>query len=98
MMRAKMQITTVAPSVFGNKSVLLVMSAVARNDTYPKDGSDENNTYAKFTPTANLEMVINNPALEGKFAVGQEFYVDFIEVPKASDKTGGSDESSEGAE
>ena len=55
----------------------LAFSAVGPKGAYPADGSDENNTFAKWTPTANLSMSITNPALIGKFPVGQEYYVDF---------------------
>lgn len=48
---------------------------------YPEDGSDEDNTYAKFTPGADLSMNIANPALFGSFKVGDTFYVDFTPVP-----------------
>jgi hypothetical protein len=72
MMRAKMKVTAIDPQ--------LIMSAVCKNDGYPEDGSDENNTFAKFTPSADLVMTINNPALAGKFEVGQEFYLDFTLV------------------
>ncbi len=44
---------------------------------YPEDGSDENNTFAKFSPSAMLQIQITNPALLGKFETGTEFYVDF---------------------
>lgn len=58
------------------------MTAVCKSDSYPEDGSDENNTFAKFTPDATLRMNIQNPALHGKFEVDQEFYLDFTPVPK----------------
>lgn len=58
----------------------LTFSAVCRSEGYPEDGSDENNTYAKWTPTADLQMIITNPALFGKFKVGDEFYVPFIKA------------------
>lgn len=44
---------------------------------YPEDGSDEDNTFAKFSPSANLSINIANPDLFGKFNVGDKFYVDF---------------------
>ena len=78
MMRAKMKVTNVDHA--GDAQETLKFSAVAKNDGYPADGSDENNTYAKWTPAAELQMVITNPALVGKFVVGQEFYVDFTLV------------------
>lgn len=77
-MRAKLVVETVTLHAGGNSS--LKMRAVSRNDAYPADGSDENNTYAKFSPSATFEIYISNPALEGKFVPGQQFYVDFTQV------------------
>lgn len=45
--------------------------------SYPEDGSDEDNTYAKFSPAANVSIHVANPALFGRFEVGQAYYVDF---------------------
>ncbi len=55
----------------------LHFSAVAKSGSYPEDGSDEDNTYAKFSPSANLSISITNPALLGKFTPGEKYYVDF---------------------
>lgn len=44
---------------------------------YPADGSDENNTFARWTPCADMSFSIQNPDLFGKFREGVEFYVDF---------------------
>lgn len=77
-MRAKMRVTAIIPN--GGVSEVLHLGAVYKNGAYPADGSDEDNTFAKFTPTAQLSMQINNPALVGTFEVGQTFYVDFIPV------------------
>lgn len=79
MMRAKMRVIAIKSQSENYEE--LRFSAVAKNDGYPKDGSDENNTFAKWTPTAELDMGITNPALIGKFTVGQEFYLDFTPVP-----------------
>lgn len=38
----------------------------------------EDNSYSKATPTASLEMQIDNPLLRGQIKPGQQFYVDFI--------------------
>lgn len=54
----------------------LKFSAVAASN-YPADGSDENNTYAKYSPSASFEIYVANPALWGKFIAGAEYYVDF---------------------
>lgn len=73
-MRAKLKVTNVEPFDGGEN---LSFSAVGKSEPYDEKGSDENNTYASFTPTAELKMTVNNPNLLGKFKVGQEFYVDF---------------------
>ena len=73
-MRAKM----VVSGVTGNAtSETLNFRAVCKSDGYPADGTDENNTFATWTPSANLTMCVNNPALVGKIKTGDTFYVDF---------------------
>ena len=79
-MRAKMKVSGV--NHHNDDCETLEFSAVYKSDGYPADGSDENNTYAKWTPAAHLKMTVTNPALIGKFEVGQEFYVDFSSVDK----------------
>ncbi len=78
MMRAKMRVAAVTHQ--SDTFEELAFSAVSKKDGYPADGSDENNTYATWTPTAELKMSITNPALIGKFTVGEEFYVDFTKA------------------
>ena len=84
-MRAKLQVGFVQEHFYGEKDAdgkptksqeTLSMHAVAASH-YPDDGSDENNTYAKFSPGAHLEINIANPALWGQFKVGDAYYVDF---------------------
>lgn len=55
----------------------LLMQAVGKSGAYDESGSDEDNTFAKFTPAANMSITIQNPALLDKFKVGDKFYVDF---------------------
>ena len=96
MMRAKMRVATVtemrnitADGEGEKYTEQLQFSAVAKSEAYPADGSDENNTFAKWTPTATLNMDVRNPALWGKFKPGDTFYVDFTpadveaQLPKA---------------
>lgn len=73
-MRAKFQVTKVErfPSA---ENVHFV--AIPKPGAYPADGSDEDNTYAKFSPAAKCEITIANPALFGKLNPGEKFYVDF---------------------
>lgn len=47
---------------------------------YPSDGSDEDNTYAKFSPSGSLSLTVANPALVGKFAEGEKYYLDFTKA------------------
>jgi len=77
-MRAKMRITKVEQFEGGNEK--LEMTAVSKSTAYPADGSDEDNTYAKFSPSGSLTLTISNPALAGKFRPGQKFYLDFTEA------------------
>ena len=81
-MRAKLQVGFIYEYINADKSKTqetLTMHAVAASK-YPEDGSDEDNTYAKFSPGANLNINIANPALWGKFVVGEKYYVDFTKA------------------
>lgn len=40
------------------------------------DDVDEDNTFSKYTPSADFRMTVTNPALLGQFKPGQKFYVD----------------------
>lgn len=72
-MRAKFIVSSVErfPS-----SERVKFNAVAAS-SYPSDGSDEDNTYAKFSPQAECQISICNPSLLGKLEPGKKFYVDF---------------------
>ncbi len=78
-MRAKLVVESVVPGTYNGETTneVLSMRAVAKNDGYPEGGMDEDNTFAKFSPSASFTINIANPALFGKFEVGQKFYVDF---------------------
>jgi hypothetical protein len=58
----------------------LTMIAVPKSSGYPVDGSDEDNTFAKFSPQADFRITIANPELWGKFSVGEKYYVDFTKA------------------
>ena len=73
-MRAKFKVTSIAKF---DTSERLQFAAVYKDGAYPADGSDEDNTFSRWTPQADCSMTVNNPALFGKFAVGDKFYVDF---------------------
>lgn len=74
-MRAKLQIGSVTQLEGGTE--LLKFHGVCKSSGYPADGTDEDNTFAKFSPSVSLEISITNPALHGQFEPGQKFYVDF---------------------
>lgn len=77
-MRAKMRITSIEKH--SDEYETLHFHAVAKDGPYPSDGSDEDNTYARFSPDGSMRLSIANPALIGEFSVGDTFYLDFIPV------------------
>ena len=77
-MRAKFRIESVLRH---DASELLKMYAVCKKGTYPADGADEDNTFARFSPHGELTLTVANPDLIGKFNPGDKFYVDFTPVP-----------------
>ena len=74
-MRAKLQIASVTKHSATCEQ--LKFHSVCKSTPYPDDGTDEDNTFAKFSPQVSLDITITNPALIGKFEPGQKFYVDF---------------------
>lgn len=78
-MRAKMRITSI--TVHNPEYEELLFYPVSKDGPYPSDGSDEDNSYAKYSPSGELKLCIANPALIGKFKVGDTFYLDFTPVP-----------------
>ncbi|WP_036575851.1 hypothetical protein [Nitrosospira briensis] len=83
-MRAKMVVANVEEFKSGpdgeKTGERLSFRAVSRPNGYPVDGSDEDNTYAKWSPQADLSITVNNPALFGQFERGQKYYVDFSQA------------------
>lgn len=57
-------------------SETLTMHAVSKA-SYADSEFDEDNTFARMSPGANLTIHIANPELWGKFKHGDKFYVDF---------------------
>lgn len=78
-MRAKVRITSIKryPEEGEATQEALTFNFPAKDGPYPADGSDEDQQFAKFSPSGALSLTIANPALIGKFAVGDTFYVDF---------------------
>jgi hypothetical protein len=82
-MRAKLRVSFVQESFYGpdksKSSERLSMNAVCA-PKYDATGLDEDNTFAKMSPSAELKIQIANPALWDQFKVGQTFYLDFTEA------------------
>ena len=74
-MRAKFQVQSVLRHQDGQET--LKMNAVCKSGPYPADGSDEDNTFSLFSPSGELTLVVNNPALSGKINPGEKYYLDF---------------------
>jgi hypothetical protein len=45
------------------------------------ESTEENKRFTKYTPSGELKMLVDNPAVEPQFQLGKYFYVDFTEVP-----------------
>lgn len=69
-MRAKLTVTTVTLTSYSDEVVF--------DATY--SASPEDNTYASATPSAQLKMTINNPAVRGTIKPGQQYFVDFTPI------------------
>lgn len=83
-MRAKMQVHGVQEFKDASGNVTqenLILYPVAKDGAYPSDGSDEDNSFARWTPSGELKLTIQNPALIGKLPIGSRFYVDFTPAP-----------------
>jgi hypothetical protein len=76
-MRAKMKIAEIKRTEHGEQ---LKMHPVCKPNGYDAEGLDEDNTYAKFSPSGELTLTIANPALFGKFNPGEKYYLDFTKV------------------
>lgn len=75
-MRAKMLVQSVKS--YGDPVTQETLSLMAVTSTpFGPNGENEDNTYARYTPMANLSITINNPALLGQFKEGQKYYLDF---------------------
>lgn len=83
-MRAKLRVTDVKEHMIdGQKNgETLSFNAVAAPG-YDETGKDENNTFARWTPTAECSLYVANPDLFGQFHIGEEYYVDFTQAEVA---------------
>jgi hypothetical protein len=76
-MRAKFRVTEVKTPYEGQEELHWVP---VTESPFNEHGISEDNTYSKWTPSGELRMVITNPALLGKYEVGDKYYLDFIKA------------------
>ncbi len=73
-MRAKVTVSSITKMTGAER---VVFNAVSKCGGYPDDGSDEDNSFARWSPSASFDITIANPDLFGAFKHGDRFYVDF---------------------
>jgi len=64
---------------FGNNCQEVVMAPVCGNKPFGPNGESEDNTFARYSPSGELKLMITNPDLSGKIKPQMTFYVDFTE-------------------
>lgn len=81
-MRAKVRVTGIRPYPEDGDATqeTLTFNFPAKDGAYPADGSDEDQQFARWSPSGSLELTVANPNLIGKFALGDTFYLDFVPV------------------
>tara|TARA_R110002020_G_scaffold34066_35_gene103968 strand:- start:4756 stop:5001 length:246 start_codon:yes stop_codon:yes gene_type:complete len=81
-MRAKVRVTGIKPYPEEGQSTQeeLTFNFPAKDGAYPADGSDEDQQFARYSPSGSLSLTIANPSLLGKFNIGDTFYLDFTPV------------------
>lgn len=86
-MRAKFRVSHVRSEAHDPVSPREHLEFTAVTDApFDSTGCSDDNEYAKWTPTAKLEMVVTNPALFGQHVVGDKYYVQFTKAEEPSVK------------
>ncbi|HDH1557710.1 TPA: hypothetical protein PIU59_002999 [Klebsiella quasipneumoniae subsp. similipneumoniae] len=68
--RAKFQCNSINKSLDNTSAVVNLMAITT--------GSAENETWSKYTPSGQLQMVISNPAAFEQFELGKEYFIDIV--------------------
>lgn len=66
--RAKFQCNSISKSPDNSTAVVNLMAVTT--------GSVENESWSKYTPSGQLQMVISNPAAFEQFEQGKEYFID----------------------
>jgi hypothetical protein len=72
-----MIVNQVTHTTYGEK---VELSCVSKSGSYAADGLDEDNTFAKFSPSGSCVIQIANPALFGAIKPGEKYYLDFTKA------------------
>ncbi len=86
-MRAKVRVYNVTANKDDKDQVFsedLTFVFPAKDGPYPPDGSDEDQQFAKYSPSGDLRLTVANPNLLGKFSIGDTFYLDFVPIEPAT--------------
>lgn len=77
--RAKFRVTQVTDfgSYDGGKTPNL---KVTLNAVYSNDPKSENHSFSSSTPSGEIWMMVSNPAIDGFFKAGKEYYIDINEA------------------
>lgn len=84
-MRAKFQIRSVTPAENYPQETIEMFAVTEK--PFDSDGNSEDNSFAKWTPSGDLKIVITNPALLGKFQAGEKFYLDFTKAEMPAEES-----------
>lgn len=76
MMVAKFTVYEVIEQGEPKQSEVLKMRPVTSRP-FDAEGVSEDNSFAKWTPSGNLEMTVSNPALFGQIKVGENYFLTF---------------------
>lgn len=76
MIRGKFQLQEVR-NVYWNPNAKVLVFGASYDRNIPEDVN-----YSKATPTARLEMQVDNPAALAQFTLGEYYYFDATLVPK----------------
>lgn len=74
MVRAKFKLNAIT-DMAGWSAKKMVFDAVCNSST------EENKSFAKYTPSGRLEITVDNPSALEQFKLGGYYYLDFSEAP-----------------
>lgn len=73
-MIAKFEVVSVQAQFEGAEELLF---RAVSNKPFDAEGASDDNSFARWTPSGELKMTVQNPNLLGQFKSGQKFYLNF---------------------